>query len=264
MKSSPSARNWLQNLLCQLAAHAIDDTQRMVTHRDAAIHALRVRMKKLQALLLLAVDKPEGTDIEPLLNHVRAIKNGFSGTRDAHVVERVATKIAKARLPLSPFIQHLTWTTEHAQKETASLLEEMKSLKLPRITWKEIANRHVASYRRVRKAMKHCAGSHDAEAFHQWRKRVKVHYFQSLALHRHRQGAKRIHAAARLASKLGHEHDITLVESRLDEARRGQQWKKRLEHKRHKLHTKLLSEGRRAFDASPKCIAKNLLHKATS
>lgn len=257
MKPS-SARPWLRDLLRQLASLAVADARRMTLHHDAAVHALRVRMKKLRAVLDLVADDPTHDGLAPLVDRARLIKDGIAGARDTLVAERVAARIAHGPLPMAPIIHAPTWKPERVLEETAILQLAVRGMKLPEITWNDVARRFANGYCRARKAMAHCAHSHDAEDFHQWRKHVKRHYFQSLALYRHQVKLKRVRAAARLGSKLGREHDLALVEARLDHCKQAQPWLKRIALRRRKLHRRLVEVGKRVFALSPRRFAKRV------
>lgn len=257
MKTS-SARPWLRDLLRQLAGMAVADARRMTLHHEVAVHALRVRMKKLRAVLELVADDPRHGGLAPLVDRARLIKDGIAGARDTLVAERVAARIAQGPLPMAPMVHAPTWKAERVLEETAILQLAVRGMKLPEITWDDVARRFANGYRKARRAMAHCARSHDAEDFHQWRKQVKRHYFQSLALHRHQLKLKRVRAAARLGSKLGREHDLALVEARLDHSKQAKPWLQRIEHKRRKLHRRLVEVGKRVFALSPRRFAKRL------
>lgn len=259
MKSKLSARRWLHELLLQLATLATADAGRMTVHHDIAIHALRVRMKKLCAVLDLAADDPREGALADISNRVREIKRGIGDERDDYVIQHVAAKFVRGRLPVAPWVPCPAWSQPHAVQECAALVEALRTAKLPAVSWEDITKRHASSYATARKNLHHCTSSHDAEDYHRWRKSVKTLYFQSLALRQHKVSKQLVRAEARLGSKLGREHDLTLLESRLDGSTpKARKLQNRIERARRDMHSRLLRTGERVFSESPKKFKQRL------
>lgn len=259
MSPTSNARQWLRGLLNQLAGMAVADAQRLAVHHDEAIHALRIRMKKLSAILQLATDDPDKGTVGRVFERVRAIKDGVSELRDVHVLQQVAAKVVKKRLPLSPWVAKPVWSQSKTLTECLALAAEIKQLPLRRVSWEQIAQRHADSYRRARECFRECTDTHKASAFHRWRKRVKTHYFQSLALRRHVDHLRFVRDEAWLGRKLGREHDLTMVDERLDGACSGsRKIHQCIKARRRVLHSDLLKRGKRVFSESCKNFAKKL------
>lgn len=70
--------------LTQLLTPAIADSARVLQHAPGAVHALRVRMKKLRALLDLAVGR-ENQRIRNLRQACQIIKASLTASRESEV-----------------------------------------------------------------------------------------------------------------------------------------------------------------------------------
>lgn len=247
MKPQPSARRWLAGLLLQLATRAVADARRISRDHDNAVHMLRVRMKKLHALLLLAYDDPARAALEPVIKRLRAIKDGVAGSRDTWVTERLAMKLGEGLIPLTPQPAVPEWSVRKVLRQAQALLAIIRDLPLPRQTWEQILARHERSLRRARRAMKRCRRSHDEEDFHRWRKRVKTLYYQSLAL-RYRDAADLdLRALDLLGRRLGREHDLTLLRVRIPADEPSGIWRDLVERRRRQLHRRLRRLGKKAL-----------------
>lgn len=246
-KPRPSARRWLSGLLLQLAVRAVADARRISRDHDQAVHMLRVRMKKLHAVLLLATDDPARSSFQPVIKRLRAIKNGVAGARDTWVTERLAMKLGEGLIPLKPQPAAPEWSARKVIRQTEALLAAIRKLPLPPQSWKGIASRHDRSFRRARRAMKRCRRSHEEEDFHRWRKRVKTLYYQSLALRRRQEITLDLRALDLLGRRLGREHDHTLLLARIPADEPSGMWRDLVEQRRRRLHRQLRRLGKEAL-----------------
>lgn len=262
MRSQPTASRWLSRLLRQLARRAAADAKRLDSDHDRAVHALRVRMKKLRAVLRLASDDPAADGLLPLIKRARAIKDGVAGSRDIWVTERLAMKIGGGLIPLSPLPAKPEWTAKKTVNQTLQLLSDFRGLRLPPQSWAIFFHRYAESCRRARKALKRCLHSHAAEDFHRWRLRVKTCCFQGLALHRWLRADKRIQQLGELGSRLGKEHDLVMLLARIPEVEQAARWREQIEKKRRQLHRQLRREGKKILGDKPAKTEKKLLRSA--
>jgi len=97
----------------------MDDALRSRRNRHAAIHALRVRMKKLNALLLLVTTDQKSPKLQSVGEQIHKIKDGVAGGRDQAVIERVASKLSPTPLPLLPFSKRTEWSAKRLLQETS-------------------------------------------------------------------------------------------------------------------------------------------------
>lgn len=247
MNAQPSARRWLASLLLQLATRAVDDARRIGRDHDNAVHMLRVRMKKLHAVLLLASDDPARDGLAPVIKRIRSIKDGVAGSRDTWVTERLAMKLGEGLIPLAPQPAVPEWSARKVLQQTRALLATVRDLPLPRQSWGRILARHERSLRRARRAMKRCRHSHDEEDFHRWRKRVKTLFYQSLALHHRDTADLDLRALDLLGRRLGREHDLTLLKARIPADEPSGIWRDLTERRRRQLHRRLRRLGKRVL-----------------
>lgn len=243
-RGESDAASWLHHLLALLAWQAAKDARRFASAPGEATHALRVRMKKIGAVLHLAADKPKKGKTGGLLLQARAIKEAVAVGRDEHVIAKLAREL-KIASPPSPSARHAAapCPSGRLREQCGRLLSGVRSLVVDELRWKDVKRRHRRAARRAEESCRRCAKSHDADAFHEWRKRVKTLYYQSLALHDSADANGRLRRMAKLAHKLGDEHDLSLLAGRLGEGAD----RRRVEKKRRKLHERLRKLGRRIF-----------------
>jgi hypothetical protein len=97
----------------------------------------------------------------------------------------------------------------------------------------------------VKKALRHCRHDNEPEVFHKLRKRLKLFYFQSLALAERQRAKKRIRRAKELGKHLGKEHDLAVLSVQLAGRQDSVDKCGVVEKKRLKMHANLRSEGAR-------------------
>ena len=237
---------------------AMDDALRSRRNRDVAIHALRVRMKKLDALLLLVTTDQKSPKLQSVREQIHKIKDGVAGGRDQAVIERVASKLSPTPLPLLPFFKQNEWSAKRLVQETRELQRRILALRLPRLSRNDILIHHAKAWQRTRRSMEKCRQSNDSDDFHRWRKRVKILHFQALALHKLRPAEKLTRPMARLGKLLGREHDLVLVMEHLQSNSDGRKWKKRIRRKLELPRQKSLHLGRKAFNLSTAQLRREL------
>ena len=238
---------WLRSLLRQLAARALDDLARMGRHDSSAVHYLRVRMKKLRAVLRLGRTGENTGELRSLDRHCRAIKNGYGGMRDNDVMDRLCQKHFGEALPDSAQVHATDWSQERGRRELLALACELEDMPLAGLDWQRVLENYRQAWRSARKAMRRCEDSRAPRAFHTWRKRVKRLYYQCLALRRQLGGDKRIRRARKLGRRLGREHDLAMLCELLPREGRWQERARQVEQKRLKQHPRLLKLGRKLF-----------------
>ncbi len=241
------AEDWLRALLRQLAAQGLRDLERMREAPDAAIHDLRVRMKKLRAVLRLGKTAANKTMLSAIDHHCRAIKNSYGAQRDDMVLQRLCQKHFHEALPASAEIRAADRTPEHGQRELLALDRELERLPLAGLEWKQVLANYRKTWRSAKKRMRRWEDHQDPHDLHPWRKRVKQLYFQSLALIWLKGAKKRIRRARKLGSRLGRDHDLAGLISRLSGADGWQERKNQLEKRRRRKHPRLRRLGRKLF-----------------
>lgn len=212
-------------VLVSVAKQAERDIALMLSDDAVArVHALRVRMKKLNALLPLIESRVKPPTMEAIRRNMRSLKQAVAMNRDQHVVNallialheeesvrcRRKAKIVPATEPEPP----LAKADLLRMKATARLLvRQIRRLQLGSLTWHDVADAFAGCFGIAKRRHGRCRQKHSSKRMHRWRKPVKDHYFQSLLLLRDWRHCKH---ARRLASILGKLHDFALLEEHLD------------------------------------------------
>lgn len=200
-------------VLVHLAEAARRDLDFLAAQPARAMHSTRTRMKNLRALLLLMkprIPKPERKAVATLAG---ALKDAFSGERDAHVIAELRAKFSGLReSPAKRSAATRNIAGDRTAKADASMLIRMVAkLGLNGLTWAEVIRGYLRSYRAGRKAMKACERKPGAKAFHAWRRPVKELFYQSQVLQPLDGMKHRRNAAERLGDRLGKMNDLYLI-----------------------------------------------------
>jgi len=222
-------------LLRQRALDLLDEAivrlGEVATDRDTAIHDVRKRLKELRAaaeLLRARLDDHGRSDRATFRDAGRRL----AGTRDAkaaieafdHLREHYADewrpgeflKIRRTlarRLPNATDVQTIEALSEilHAARRRIAAwpVDGMKQ--------DEVWPAFRRSYRRARNEMAAAVDTRRPELLHEWRKRVKIHWYHAqlaseTGLARLDRYAKALH---KLSDKLGEHHDLVVIESLL-------------------------------------------------
>ena len=192
---------------------------------EAAVHDIRVLMKRLRGLLRLYV--PAGKrDIVKQLNPVlRDVARSFAAQRDSHVlletlqqVEGRATRTVARQL--RQIVRELDQLTAAVSPELSA--EKMaEDLVWVRALWHEelagldeatLQDSLARSYRRNRKQGRESLKLRDKEVLHDWRKRVKYLYYQMCALPAGDDNfSAEMERMRKLGSILGKVHDLDIL-----------------------------------------------------
>ena len=211
--SGPLLSRRFHLVLLHLAEEARRDLDSLAARPARAMHSTRTRMKNLRALLLLVkprIPKPERKAVGTL---AAALKDAFSGQRDAHVIAELRVKFSGLReSPAKKNAATRNVMGDRTAKADASRLIRMVSkLELNGLTWADVIGGYLQSYRAGRKAMKACARKPGVKAFHAWRKPVKELFYQSQVLQPLDGMKHRRNAAERLGDRLGTVNDLYLI-----------------------------------------------------
>ncbi|WP_157210860.1 CHAD domain-containing protein [Verrucomicrobium spinosum] len=256
----PEAAVWLKRLLVHMATLAEQDTRRVRTQPDTAIHALRKRMKKLFALLRLARPALSVEQFATLKGAIRNLKRTVATQRDQVVMDellksldqdglcpkdadgrKIRRKSVRPAVVTEPPMEQLT-------RQSSSLTDRLGRLRLFSLSWETVAEAYAKTYRKGHKAFERSHKDTGTEALHSWRKAVKDHYYQTLALHAWLGHPRRLRRTRRLSSLLGKVHDIDVFvrTQGVDEPTHTL-----LEKKREKLLSKIQRKAARVYARSP-------------
>ncbi|MEN3942883.1 CHAD domain-containing protein [Prosthecobacter sp. SYSU 5D2] len=249
---SASAGDWLKALLLQLVDRAELDVADLRAHPQEALHRLRLRMKKAEALLRLSAGGLGRKQRKDLRKQMKQVKNAGGGQRDAEVVATLAEKLgAKAGLKLLQPPQ----PPAEARPKAAPLRALLKSLRadlerqpFSRLDWEEVADNYAACYRAGRRLMRKAQEAMEPETFHRWRKRVKALLYQTQALHDSVDAPqKRLERSRKLARLLGREQDLTLLEAASGTQFPDNAWQAVIQAGREKGRPKIFKQGGKLY-----------------
>jgi hypothetical protein len=255
----PEAAVWLKRLLVHMATLAEQDAHRVQAHPDTAIHALRKRMKKLLALLRLARPALSVEQFATLKGAIRNLKRTVATQRDQVVMDQLLKSLDHAGLcpkddqgrklrrksVRPPVVTEAT--LEQLTRQASSLTDRLGRLRLFSLSWETVAEAYTKTYRKGHKASERSHKDTGTEALHSWRKVVKDHYYQTLALYVWLGHPRRLRRTRRLSSLLGKVHDIDVFvrTQQVDESTRSA-----LEDRREKLLSKIQKKGARVYAKS--------------
>ncbi len=226
----------VRRVACSELDSALEQLEGAAETFDSSIHNCRKSLKKLRALLRL-VRQELGEDIYRQENrYFRDLGRALSAMRDAAVHGRVLDQtLTSAGLPVEEFsrLRQAFSQRHHEQGQSAlhqvTLEQVEQSLRLARervARWplhtagfKLLSPGLHRSYADGQKCMLQAYAKPSPEAFHDFRKRVKDHFYQ-LRLIRNLWPAPfdaRIEAARYLSELLGDDHDLAGLQSALEE-----------------------------------------------
>lgn len=245
----------LKHLIAGLIMAAQGDVTRMQHGVEAvATHQLRVRMKKLLALLRLCQDNVPDHTFEAARMHIRAVKNACAGNRDLAVRDRLVEKLSR-RFHLAP--QHALRLRGRGQPQPpASFLRHqlcaleqlVETTRIERLTPEQILSAHTLTYRKGRRMMKEAFDAPKKETLHRWRHRVKDLHYQTLALAPLAGSSRRVRRARKLGALLGRERDLANLALEPAYALKRGPWSHLIQEHRSRLRERILILGRRLYD----------------
>lgn len=243
----------LKHLLHQLCERAQDDVRRMASYEESATHQLRVRMKKMLALLRLADAGIEKHTLQAMRQHLRAVKNACAGNREHVVQSRLIDKLTR-RFHLAPKhrpqlmgapLKAPPASDIHHQLYAMGQLIERTCIES--LTEEQILAEHSRCYRKGRNLMQQAFETTDKRTLHRWRHRVKDLYFQTLALPHLRGSERRIKRARRLGNLLGRDQDLANLACEPAFTIRRSPWPHVINEHRDHLRNRYLSLGHKLY-----------------
>ena len=243
----------LKRLLHQLCERAQDDVRRLSSHEEAATHQLRVRVKKMLALLRLAHAGIEKQTLQAMRQHLRSVKNACAGNRE-HVVQSKLIDKLTCRFHLAPKHRPQLMGTSLKAPPASCLHPQLYAMGqlidstcIESLAEEQILAEHARCYRKGRRLMKQAFETTDKRTLHRWRHRVKDLYFQTLALSHLRGSERRIKRAKRLGHLLGRDQDLANLASEPAFAMRRSPWVQVINEHRDHLRERYLSLGHKLY-----------------
>ncbi|WP_166647252.1 CHAD domain-containing protein [Prosthecobacter fusiformis] len=219
-------------------------------HPEEALHQLRVRMKKMEALLRLSRGAMGKKRREKLRAEIKAVKNAGGDQRDAMVLQKLAGELGRKqglRLPETPLPLEKPRMRQIKTLMTR-LQKDLSAQSFEKLSWEDIQENFEASYRTGRRLMREAEETQDPEAFHQWRKRVKVLHHQTGALEEYLPHVqKRLERSRDLGRLLGREQDLALLEEATQTPSPDRAWKRVIKANRDKVRPQALELGEKVY-----------------
>jgi len=219
------AREQIDRAIGEILDEALD--------RHEAVHQVRKRCKKLRGLIRLV--RPEFDDFQYENAFFRDAARELSCVRDAQSVIECFDKLAEHfhdQIDSDVFTSVREQLAQRRQKSTEDrlaledrldeFLAAMREARRRVVAWKIHANGFSAiegglgkTYGRGRAALKDAYNDPSTENFHEWRKRVKYHWYHARLLRRTWSEMMEVHvkAADDLSDLLGDDHDLAVLRS---------------------------------------------------
>jgi CHAD domain-containing protein len=272
----------LRRIAREQIGKAIEELDAPELGQEKTIHQVRKRCKKLRALMRLYRPADKQTyrtenrafrDASRLLGTLRDY-DALSETAEELKGDEAPAEVAQAVDEIQRVLmlrRNQAANGEHPAPERLDQFRDAMEEGLRRVEQWQIGvddGRTLAagtrrSYRRARKAMAQAYEDPSAENFHEWRKRVKYHWYHTRLL---RDLWKPILKARRdeldeLSDLLGDEHDLAVLaqtlcdDPELNESEAARTMLPRIEAQRGKLQTDARPLGKRLFAEKPKSLA---------
>lgn len=243
----------LKRLLHQLCERAQHDVRRMAVQEETATHQLRVRVKKILALLRLARAGIEEHTLQAMRLHLRTVQHSCASNRDHLVQSKLIDKLAR-RFHLSPKHRPQLMRAEsrppaasHLHHQLYAVGQLIDSTCIQSLSEEQILEEHARCYRKGRRLMKQSFETTDKHTLHRWRHRVKDLYFQTLALSQLPGSARRLKRAQRLGHLLGRDHDLANLAREPAFSMRHSPWVHLIGEHREDLRERYLSLGHKLY-----------------
>lgn len=206
--------------------------------RDSAVHEARKSIKKLRALLRLVSPNLPAEVYREENGKLRNIGRNLSELRDSQAIldafdavkGELHLPVALVRAARVALIENKKQTEMRVDPavvfdQTRAALQEVSrtlvKLPLPASGFSLLEEGLERTYKRGRKAFRYAKRAANAAAFHDWRKRVKEHWYhvRLLAEVGSEDWARRLQHLKELEGVLGDDHNLAVLAERLTDAR---------------------------------------------
>lgn len=209
----------------------IDDPQIPLEEK---VHSLRKHAKKLRGLLRLM--RPGFADYAAENTAIRDAANALSGLRDSGVMVEAYDKLMAARPPPETYTALRAWLTTWRDAASATpdreqalaaframllaLRERVAGWQIRGKGFRALKPSLTKTLERARAAMAEVEATPSDSAIHEWRKRVKDHWYHARLLSPIRPGKMKGHArmARDLGEALGDHHDLSVLRHHVEQA----------------------------------------------
>ena len=235
---------------------------------DVAIHEARKSIKKVRAVLQLLGDDLDAGNAR---KHLRRASHLLSPLRDADAMletTKTLRKDARATKAVTTLTSRLEAEKSRLRDEAdAGRVRRKAAAALDRVRhdardwrWKKadfpaLADAMKRSYKRAVGAMEDARSDDNPERFHDWRKRVKTHWYGLRLLSARAPTLRQTIADfKRLETALGDDHNLFVLHEQVQSSH----LRSLTERRRRALQQQAMSIGRRMLAERPKVFAKRL------
>jgi CHAD domain-containing protein len=285
LKAKESVPAGLKRVAREELEYAAGQLEAQDANRDEAIHEARKSLKKTRAILRLmqgelgSVYRLENTSLRDLgrtLSEFRdagAMIETFDGLKEKHRAElgrRTLGSVRRALLERKSESEQkagIDGVLAGAAKTLRAAAKNVEQWPLDRDGFRAIAGGLKSTYARGRKAMEYAEKHPQPESFHEWRKRVKDHWYHVRLLESLWTGDMRAYEKSlkELETCLGDDHNLVMLRAKIEAApaRHGTSrdrvlLQKLMERRQEELRSNAESVGRRIFKEKPKQFIQRL------
>ena len=285
-RRSENVLHGLQHIVREQVDKAIEDITESKTDKHIVVHDVRKRCKKIRAAVRLVRPQFEETyqeenawyrdlgrslsdlrDAEAMLETVEELRERFEAqinpisikaVRDALTAER--DRLAQTELDLD---KHLNDAVEAFRKGR----ERIDTWQISDTDFEGIRGGFVKTFRRGRKAMEQAYKDPTPENFHEWRKRVKYHWYHACMLDKVWKRVMKAYTKELkvLSDYLGDEHDLNVFIAKAPNLKLDDGHEDDVaavlalaERRREELRRHAQPLGARVYSESPKALGKRL------
>ena len=274
------AREQIEKALGELHDDALD--------RHAAVHQVRKRCKKLRGVVRLVrpvigkTYKQENArfrdaagrlatmrDTEALIEAYDKLMDRFEGQVERRAFASVRRALTMRQQQILDEEVDLEERIAAFEAEMQDALDHLESWKFKAGGFKAVAGGLEKTYRRGRKAMAAAYEEPTSERFHEWRKRVKYHWYHTRLLQPVWEPlmGKRRKALSELSDLLGDDHDLAVFRDTVTTEPRGfgserdvQVFLGLIDRRRAELQAQARPLGERLYAEPPEALRKRVRH----
>ena len=277
LSAGSSVSTEVKRILTEEVTSALEEiTKNVEKDRDRAIHEARKSVKKLRALLRLVSCHLPRELYRQENQHLREAGKHLSELRDSQaILEAFDAVKADLHLPASPITAARARLVENKQQietrvdpatvfnQTRQALTEVQArlsrLPLPVTGFSLVEEGLERTYKRGRKARAKAKKAGTTEAFHEWRKRVKEHWYhvRLLAEINNQEWTTRLDNLKQLEGLLGDDHNLAVMNGQLSDSKFGPLTGKLREVSQH-LRAAALKLGKEVYGNKWSAVADEL------
>lgn len=288
LRNDETLQEGLKRIAVSLSHRLLSDLAVADSDRNVAIHDARKGCKLLRGLLRL-IRPAMIADFHTKDDRVRLASARLSTLRDTSVMVKTVQRLLKSRdVPLSRkqkmAIRRIFDKQEGMKCEQPNdgggqvsyFLSDMQEIVREMFQWSFSSDISLAAkggfeatYRRCMKLMKVSRNKPTDENLHRWRKHVKYHEHHMRLLGSYWKGnvSKRSSRLARLAELLGDDHDLALIQEKVNARRTSQstghrdelsRFGKLISRRRIRLQTRAFKLGMKLFRKRPRTVVNKM------